>query len=237
MTRSRHRSPLTAAATVLLAGLLLAGPGAAAAGTAPTTPTAASTAVPTTAPAPTGLPTTTGTPSPSDLPSGLPSGLPSDLPSEQGTGLPTAGATGSPVVEPDLATARAGHGLAFTARGFEPGEQVTAVLDDGVVSVGPLVAGTSGEVAGVLQLPDDLGRGTAADGQHVLRVTGAASGVEASTAFAIAADDAADDGSRTVAVVFAVVCGVLLLVALTLLVLQLRRRRRRRTTPPPGVPS
>lgn len=229
MTRSRHRSPLTAAATVLLAGLLLAGPGAAAAGTAPTTPTAASTAVPTTAPAPTGLPTTTGTPSPSDLPSGLPS--------EQGTGLPTAGATGSPVVEPDLATARAGHGLAFTARGFEPGEQVTAVLDDGVVSVGPLVAGTSGEVAGVLQLPDDLGRGTAADGQHVLRVTGAASGVEASTAFAIAADDAADDGSRTVAVVFAVVCGVLLLVALTLLVLQLRRRRRRRTTPPPGVPS
>ncbi|WP_299050961.1 hypothetical protein [uncultured Nocardioides sp.] len=81
----------------------------------------------------------------------------------------------------DKRTAQAGHAMAFTARGFTPGEQVVAVLDDGVVSLGPLTAGTGGEVAGVLPLPDDIGAGT-----HELRVSGAASEVSARERFPVA---------------------------------------------------
>lgn len=84
-------------------------------------------------------------------------------------------ATGAPVgdlrIGFDPAAAVAGNAFAFTARGFVPGEQVVATLDRGAVAVGPLTAGASGEVAGVLPLPGDLAAGT-----HVLQVTGAASG-------------------------------------------------------------
>lgn len=70
----------------------------------------------------------------------------------------------------DQATAVAGRVLAFTGQGFEPGEQVLATLDGGVLAVGPLTAGNQGEVAGLLELPSDLRLGT-----HVLKVTGASS--------------------------------------------------------------
>jgi len=67
-------------------------------------------------------------------------------------------------------TAIAGNALSFTGQGFSAGEQVVAVLDDGVAAIGPLTAGQAGEVAGVLELPDTLRAGT-----HLLTLTGAAS--------------------------------------------------------------
>lgn len=72
----------------------------------------------------------------------------------------------------DRATAVQGRAMTFAAQGFEPGEQVVGTLDSGVVSVGPLTAGAHGEIAGVLQLPSDLRLGT-----HVLKLTGAQSGL------------------------------------------------------------
>jgi hypothetical protein len=83
----------------------------------------------------------------------------------------------------DPTTAVAGHALAFTGRGFEAGEQVTAVLDDGAVSVGPLTAGKFGEVAGVLPLATDLQVGS-----HTLTLTGAASGTSAETLITVRRD-------------------------------------------------
>ncbi|WP_232680957.1 hypothetical protein [Nocardioides sp. R-C-SC26] len=93
-------------------------------------------------------------------------------------------AAGAPSVAVDRATAVAGRAMAFVGRGFQPGEQVNAVLDDGVAGLGPLVAGASGEVAGVLQLPADLAVGT-----HELRMSGAASGISASELFPVAGGD------------------------------------------------
>ncbi len=86
----------------------------------------------------------------------------------------------------DAATAVAGRVMSFTARGFQPGEQVTAALDDGLAAVGPLVAGTQGEVAAVMQLPSDLRVGT-----HVLRVAGAASARTAQAEFPVTASQTA----------------------------------------------
>jgi len=80
---------------------------------------------------------------------------------------------GKATVGVDRATAVAGRVLSFAGQGFEPGEQVVATLDDGVLAVGPLGAGNHGEVAGLLELPSDLRLGT-----HVLRLTGASSGRE-----------------------------------------------------------
>ena len=113
---------------------------------------------------------------------------------EQAAPAPTTPAAASPrsgravpaAVAVDRATAVAGRALTFTARGFTPGEQVVAVLDDGVVALGPMVAGTAGEVAGVLQLPADTAAGT-----HELRLTGAASGTEVTQNFPVAAGAAA----------------------------------------------
>ncbi|MCL2803352.1 MAG: hypothetical protein FWD29_05300 [Micrococcales bacterium] len=73
----------------------------------------------------------------------------------------------------DPTTAVAGHALGFTARGFLPGEQVIAVFDDGLVTVGPLTAGRYGEVAGTVPLDPDLRVGS-----HVLRLEGASSGAK-----------------------------------------------------------
>ncbi|MFE6967865.1 hypothetical protein [Isoptericola sp. NPDC057653] len=78
---------------------------------------------------------------------------------------------GKATVGVDKATAVAGRVLSFAGQGFEPGEQVVATLDGGVLAVGPLGAGNHGEVAGLLELPSDLRLGT-----HVLKLTGASSG-------------------------------------------------------------
>lgn len=106
-----------------------------------------------------------------------------------GTATPRKARTAAPKVLTDRLTAKVGNTLAFTGTGFRPGEQVVGVLDDGVAGIGPMVAGPSGEVAGILPLPATLSPGT-----HELRLTGAASGSAASERFAVrAADDADDD--------------------------------------------
>ncbi|MCL1897977.1 MAG: hypothetical protein FWG16_04065 [Micrococcales bacterium] len=140
----------------------------------------------------------------------------------------------------DATTAVAGHALAFTATGFEPGEQVVAVLDDGLVSAGPLTAGRYGELAGTLPLEPSLRVGT-----HVLKLTGAASQATASveitvrrdpalvTAAEMAAAGAADGdsgqaGFSGLELAIIVTAGVLLLAVVFLLVSALVRRRRAR---------
>ncbi|NQX30065.1 hypothetical protein HQQ81_22195 [Microbacteriaceae bacterium VKM Ac-2854] len=93
-----------------------------------------------------------------------------------------AAAAGSARVGYTAASAVAGNALAFTGQGFSPSEQVVATLDEGVVAVGPLTAGTSGEVAGVLPLPADLRAGT-----HLLTLRGAASGAVAESELTVSA--------------------------------------------------
>ena len=153
---------------------------------------------------------------------------------------PTAPArTGKPSVAVDRATAVVGRVLTFTGTSFQPGEQVVATLDDGVAAVGPLAAGQSGEVAGVLQLPASIQPGT-----HVLRLTGAASGAAPEVAFPIAAaapvvdattTEVADEGPTPAAWIFLAAAGVLLLVAVVAAVLRVRRARRTSPAPEPAL--
>lgn len=112
----------------------------------------------------------------------------SEDPSEAGTEpgaeevtMPTEATVGI-----DQETAVQGRVLAFAGRGFLPGEQVLALLDDGVAAVGPMSAGASGEIAGVLQLPADTKVGT-----HTLRLTATASGQEPVAEFTVRADPVA----------------------------------------------
>jgi hypothetical protein len=178
-------------------------------------------------------------PSPTASPEASPTGVaaPETTPettSRKRTRTP-AQRTSAPVLEVDRATAVPGHALAFTARGFDAGEQVVAVLDDGRAAVGPLTAGASGEVASALQLPTDLTAGT-----HELRLTGAVSGTEITQRFAAVTDpdvaptsatSAVDNGvagswAETPGAVFlAVAAAVFAVAALRYGVLLARRRR------------
>ncbi len=151
-----------------------------------------------------------------------------------GAAAPRKARATAPRLLTDRLTARVGNTLAFTGTGFSPGEQVIGVLDDGVAGIGPMVAGPSGEVAGILPLPATLSPGT-----HELRLTGAASGGAASERFAVrAADDAAtatepaaataDDGDGpTASRLFLLAAATLLALALigSLARVLLRRRR------------
>lgn len=138
----------------------------------------------------------------------------------------------------DRGTAVVGRVLSFTGSGFLPGEQVIATLDDGRAAVGPLTAGASGEIAGVLQLPDGTQAGT-----HVLRLTGAASGATPTVNFPIAAETApaatADEKGGLpdwVPFAFLALAIVALLAAVTFATLQfrsIRKARKRSTNAPP----
>lgn len=146
-------------------------------------------------------------------------------------------ATGPAAVTVDRATAVAGRALTFTARGFTPGEQVVAVLDDGAAALGPMTAGAAGEVAGVVVLPPDTAVGT-----HELRLTGAASGTEVTQNFPVAAGPSSTDGADPVAeetpaldrdeagILFLAAAGLLFVLALVGFLV--RRRRGRRTAQP-----
>ncbi|WP_345752530.1 hypothetical protein [Microbacterium rhizophilus] len=128
----------------------------------------------------------------------------------------------------------AGDALPFTARGFAAGEQVVATLDGGVTAVGPLAAGASGEVAGVLPLPSDLAAGT-----HLLAVEGAATGGRVESELTVAANPlaaatsaTADDGTPAwllVAMLIAIaIAAVLILSNVVVAVMRAARRRRAR---------
>jgi hypothetical protein len=132
---------------------------------------------------------------------------------------PAAGGATSARVGYTTQSAVAGNALSFTGQGFTAGEQVVATLDDGVAAVGPLTAGPSGEVAGVLQLPADLRAGT-----HLLSVRGAASGSTAESEVTVVLD-AEREVVATVAEAPAVwpylALGLGILVASTLLVVSI----------------
>ncbi len=147
----------------------------------------------------------------------------------------------------DQATAVVGRAMSFAAQGFEPGEQVVATLDDGVVAVGPLNAGTHGEVAGIIQLPDDLRAGT-----HVLTVTGAMSGLTPEAEFTatrdpaevaaqeraaalVAADQGGGFGGWTWPEIAVAAAGLLLLVVVVVSFVTARRRKGRPAPAPRGL--
>lgn len=167
---------------------------------------------------------------------------------QESAAAPTTGDTAAPVAETpttksvnpakavatvDRGTAVVGRVLSFTGTGFLPGEQVIATLDDGRAAVGPLSAGPSGEIAGVLQLPDGTQAGT-----HVLRLTGAASGAKPTVNFPIAADTTAavvadDDGlPGWVPFAFLALAILALLSAVTFASLRFRTIRKRRKAAP-----
>jgi hypothetical protein len=124
----------------------------------------------------------------------------------------------------------AGTSIVFTGQGFTPGEQVVASLDSGLTAVGPLTAGSLGEVAGALPVPSD-----ARDGTHLVSLRGAGSGVVAeaevtvtgSTATAGLVSAATPETPQWVVVVLlaSIVLAVVLIV--TSLIVGLRRRHRR----------
>jgi hypothetical protein len=148
----------------------------------------------------------------------------------------TAPATSSGVARVGYTTASAvaGNALSFTGQGFAAGEQVVATLDNGVAAVGPLTAGASGEVAGVLPLPIDLRGGT-----HLLVLSGAASGSTAQTEVSITADlsTAATPVAEISPPVWPyILLGIGILLALVLLIVSVatsivRARRSRRAKP------
>ncbi|MFY0408763.1 hypothetical protein [Solicola sp. PLA-1-18] len=129
------------------------------------------------------------------------SGAVAAAPSAAATAAPGQAAAAVTAAKPtlaiDQATAVEGRVLTFTGRGFRAGEQVVATLDDGIASVGPLTAGQSGEVAGVLQMP-----ATTLAGSHLLRLTAPASGASPVLAFDVAAAPVAattDDNAEAAA--------------------------------------
>ena len=116
--------------------------------------------------------------------------LPAAAPATSGAQVPEA----SPAAGPSVVTARpsgparlridrrsavAGRALAFAASGLRAGEQVSVVLDDGMLASGPHVVGNDGRVTGVLALPAETGAGT-----HELRLFGASR--KASVKFGVA---------------------------------------------------
>lgn len=162
---------------------------------------------------------------------------------EAGSGSTTDRA--APTVGVDQATAVVGRALTFAGQGFDPGEQLTVTLDDGLVSLGPLAAGAQGEIAGTLQLPGDLRTGT-----HLLRVSAAGSGLTTELEFTVTADPAAATaadliaaetdpaGHRwTAAEIALVAAGGLLLVTVLVSFVTARRRRRVPEPAPSATPE
>lgn len=159
----------------------------------------------------------------------------------------SAAAPGDVRVGLSSSSVRAGTSIVFTGQGFEPGEQIVAALDDGVTAIGPLTAGSRGEVAGALPVPRDTRGGT-----HLVSLTGAASGAIAEAEVAIEADPATtaaasvDDRQvpqwAVIALLVAIVIALLLVIAsgVTSLRRALARRKARRvdeSRAPTSAPS
>lgn len=130
----------------------------------------------------------------------------------------------------DQQTVVVGRVLGFTGQGFAPGEQVVGSLVGGQAAVGPLTAGTHGEVAGVLQLPSDLRPGTQA-----FQLTGAASGAVARVEFTALADPVAaaaaanaPEAGSVLASPFVIAAAVLVLLLVALIVWSAAAAARRR---------
>lgn len=142
-----------------------------------------------------------------------------------------AASSGPATIGLEQSTIIVGRVLTFTGTGFQPGEQVVAVLGAGETGAGPLIAGRFGEVAGALTLPASLRTGT-----HVLQLLGAGSGqvaeanvtVMADPAALTAAENAAGEGLSWPVLAVLIAAAVLLLVVISSLVTGLTRRCRRK---------
>lgn len=142
----------------------------------------------------------------------------------------------------DQGTIVAGRVVAFTGRGFAPGEQVMATLGGGHAVVGPLTAGEYGEVVGTFALAPDLRAGT-----YVIRLSGAASGETPQANItvvddpnALAAGDTPDPVDPIwpwVFVIAVVLGGLLLILIVTGLISAIRRRRAARSAATPDGTS
>lgn len=108
-----------------------------------------------------------------------------DLPAEV-VSAPTAG--GPMKLTVDRASARPGRIVAFSATGLKPGASVSATFDDGRAGAGPLTVNAAGEVAGLLQMPNDVAPGT-----YELRLVG--EGRMPSARFAVISNEKPATGS------------------------------------------
>lgn len=127
----------------------------------------------------------------------------------------------------------AGTSIVFTGQGFTPGEQVVASLDGGLTAIGPMTAGTRGEVAAALPVPRDIRNGT-----HLVTLRGAGSGSVAETEVTVTggvveASAPAIETAPTWALVLMLACialaVVLLVTSVVTAIARSRARRRRRT--------
>lgn len=160
-------------------------------------------------------------------------GASQDNPADDGVSPSEPVPPAEPALEVDRSTAVVGRVMTFTAHGFTPGEQVVGSLGAGLAAVGPLVAGASGEIAGVLQLPSDLRAGT-----HELALTGAASGLRVTEPFQVSAAPALPAASESAIdaawppsgewIALGVAALVLLVVIAVGIVTAVRERRARR---------
>lgn len=139
---------------------------------------------------------------------------------------PATAVGGKPKLRIDQASAGAGKVLGFTASGLPPGRQVSAVFDDGAAGVGPLTVGASGELAGVIQLPAEVGPGT-----HELRLIGLTTAPNVQ--FAVTGATSASSVGETErtrpsveAIAFVAVAATLFLAALGFAIRSRRGRRR-----------
>ncbi|WP_110241685.1 hypothetical protein [Nocardioides gilvus] len=147
---------------------------------------------------------------------------------ERGATGPRAAKKGPAELSVDHAAAFVGRAMSFAVTGLTPGEQFTAVLDDGLAAAGPFVAGDDGGASGLIGLPASTEPGT-----HELRLYGASK--EVSMKFGVAADPGLEtvsvresDEQQVAALVFAVVAAVIFLSALFVTIRRTRRGRRAR---------
>ncbi len=143
-------------------------------------------------------PSATATPAPTDTPTAPPTAIPTSEPTPDATATPTTAPTASTGATPPASAAArlpvefaqpsvpAGGSQTATARGFTPGESVSATLYSDPVNVGTSIADDSGTVRTTFTVPP----GTP-DGEHRLELTGLASGTVAEGTFTVGTDVAA----------------------------------------------
>jgi hypothetical protein len=150
-------------------------------------PSETPTADPSDTPTPTADPSDTPTPTPTPDPSETPTPDPSETPTADPSQTPTADPSQVTVSSDKSSSIVAGLRVTFSAFGFQPGEQVSAML--GATELGVWLADDDGVVSFDWIVPE----GTAV-GQHSIVLAGLASGHQASAVFQVA-DQLAQTGA------------------------------------------
>lgn len=138
-----------------------------------------------------------------------------------GTEAPVVGAAptgGKPTLTVDRASAQPGRIVAFSAEGLQPGSQVNATFANGLAAAGPLSVSSSGQVAGLIELPKNVKPGT-----YELRLVGR--GDMPRVQFAVTSPGSAASGIGLLPSLYASAGFLALLGALAFGVLRWRRSR------------